>query len=263
MENNKRTALITGASSGIGYELAKVMAKNGHDLVVVARRKEKLKDLKEDLESQHDIEVHILVKDLSDIKTCKEIYDWTKKNNLQIEYLVNNAGFGYRGTFEEMSQENALSMINVNVTSLTCLTKLFLKDMLKSDSGRIMNVSSVAGFLPGPYMSLYYATKAFVTSLSESIDAEILDTNVTITTLCPGATISEFQKVAGITDVGFTQGNNVPSSMDVAKFGYEEMMKGSGVVVHGGQNKFFVFLAKLLPRKLVTTLITRLQKTRN
>ena len=191
----KKTALITGASSGIGLEFAHIHAEHGGDLVVVARRREKLEELKSDLESKHSIKVTVIIKDLTQPEAAREVYDEVKRMGLDVEYLINNAGFGGRGKFHERRWEDDLSMINLNIVALTALTRFFLPDFVARNSGRILNVSSTACFMPGPLQAVYYASKAYVTFFSNAIAEELHDTNITVTALLPGATESEFGQV--------------------------------------------------------------------
>jgi uncharacterized protein len=189
----KHTALITGASNGIGLELAKIHASKGDDLVLVARNKTKLDELKTELENQYTIKVYTIGKDLSGFNAAQEVYDETTKQNIQIDYLINNAGFGDFGMFTETDWNKEFQMINLNITTLTQFTKLYLQDMVKRRSGKIMNVASTAAFQSGPTMAVYCATKAYVLSFSEAVNNEVSDQGVTITTLCPGPTESGFQ----------------------------------------------------------------------
>lgn len=184
------TALITGASNGIGLELAKVHASKGGDLVLVARNKAKLDELKAEFENKFKVKVYTIGKDLSADNSAQEVYNETTKQNIKIDYLINNAGFGDFGMFAETDWSKELQMINLNITTLTQFTKLYLQDMLKSKSGKIMNVASTAAFQSGPTMAVYYATKAYVLSFSEAVDNEVSNRGVTVTTLCPGATES-------------------------------------------------------------------------
>lgn len=251
MEN---TALITGASSGIGMELARIHASKGGDLILVARRKDRLKVLKEELEDQGS-KVIIITADLSKSKSAEEIHKYVTKKGIEIEYLINNAGFGALGLFYKGDMQTFENMIELNVVTLTKLTRLFLPEMLKRDSGKIMNVSSIAGFLPGPLNAVYSATKAYVLSFGESLSNELEGTGVTVTTLCPGATKTEFGKVAGFEQ---TEGNDIDfaSAKEVAEYGYKAMMAGKGVTVPGGMNKFAAsFVSRFVPRSLVAKMV--------
>ncbi len=193
-----KTALITGASSGIGKELAIIHAQQGGNLVLVARRADKLNELKQTLESQHKVSVYVIAKDLTNANAPQEVYDEVQTQGITVDYLINNAGFGGRGKFHERSIEDDLAMINLNIVALTLLTKLFLPDFVKRNSGKILNTSSTASFMPGPLQAVYFATKTYVTFLSNAIAEELYDTNVTVTNLMPGATESEFAKTSGM-----------------------------------------------------------------
>ncbi|MBK9734350.1 MAG: SDR family oxidoreductase [Saprospiraceae bacterium] len=255
----KNTALITGASNGIGLELAKVHASKGGDLVLVARNKSKLDELKTALENQFSIKVYVIGKDLSAINSAKEVYDETTKQNIQIDYLINNAGFGDFGMFVETDWSKEQQMINLNITTLTQFTKLYLQDMLKRGSGKIMNVASTAAFQSGPTMAVYYATKAYVLSFSEAVDNEVRDKGVTVTTLCPGATESGFQAVAAMEESNLVKGRKLSSSKEVAEYGYAAMMKGKTVAIHGLMNYLMANSVRFFPRALVVKLTRKIQ----
>ena len=241
------TALITGASSGIGRELAREHAKRGGDLILVARRESNMLELKAELEKAHNIKVMVLARDLAGFDAAEALYKEVKAENIQVDILINNAGFGGYGKFHERNWAEDKNMIQLNIETLTALTHFFLKDMVERDSGRVMNVSSVGGFLPGPLEAVYYATKAFVLSFSQAIGNEIHDTNVSVTALCPGATKTEFSEKAGMDDlIGFKL---MEVSVEfVAAYGYKEMLKGRRVAIPGFINKFFTVLLRVLPR---------------
>lgn len=253
------TALITGASNGIGLELAKIHAAKGGDLVLVARNKTKLDELKTTLEHEHEVRVYTIGKDLSANDAAKEVYDETSKQNIQIDYLINNAGFGDFGMFVETDWNKELQMINLNITTLTQFTKLYLQDMVKRRSGKIMNVASTAAFQSGPTMAVYYATKAYVLSFSEAVDNEVCDKGVTITTLCPGATESGFQAAAAMEESALVKGKKLPSSKKVAEYGYKAMMKGKTVAIHGLMNWILANSVRFTPRSLVVKLTRKIQ----
>jgi short-subunit dehydrogenase len=247
----KKVALITGASSGIGMELARVHASKGNNLVLVARRKSKLDELKKELEHQFKISVYVIAKDLSEQNSAQDVYDELKQQDIQIEYLVNNAGFGDYGMFYEADWVKESHMINLNIFTLTNFCKLFLKDMVANGSGKIMNVASTAAFQPGPSMAVYFATKAYVLSFSEAIGNEVLDMGITVTALCPGATESGFMAAASLEKSKLFKGKNIATSKEVAEFGYAAMMKGKAVAVHGILNSFLTNMIKFAPRSLV------------
>lgn len=253
------TALITGASNGIGLELAKVHASKGDNLVLVARNKSKLDELKSELEKQYKIKVYTIGKDLSAFNSAQEVYDETTKQNIQIDYLINNAGFGDFGMFVDNDWNKELQMINLNITTLTHFTKLYLKDMVKRRSGKIMNVASTAAFQSGPTMAVYYATKAYVLSFSEAVDNEVRDKGVTITTLCPGATESGFQAAAAMQESNLVKGKKLPSSREVAEYGYKAMMKGKTVAIHGMMNAIMANSVRFTPRSMVVKITRKIQ----
>ena len=255
----KNTALITGASNGIGLELAKVHASKGGDLVLVARNKTKLDELKAELESQFKVSVYTIGKDLSANNSAQEVYDETTKQNIQIDYLINNAGFGDFGMFAETEWNKELQMINLNVTTLTQFTKLYLQDVVKRKSGKIMNVASTAAFQSGPTMAVYYATKAYVLSFSEAVDNEVSGKGVTVTTLCPGPTESGFQAAAAMEESNLVKGKKLPTAKEVAEYGYSSMMKGKTVAIHGMMNWIMANSVRFTPRALVVKLTRKIQ----
>ena len=247
----KNTALITGASNGIGLELAKIHASKGGDLVLVARNKFKLDEIKIELEKQFKISVYTIGKDLSLTNAAQEIYDETNKENIQVDYLINNAGFGDFGMFAETDWNKELQMINLNITSLTHFTKLYLQDMVKRRSGKIMNVASTAAFQSGPTMSVYCATKAYVLSFTDAISNEVIDKGITITALCPGATETGFQAAGGLDDSKLFKDKKLPTAKEVAQYGYASMMKGKIVAIHGIMNYIMSNSIRFIPRSLV------------
>jgi uncharacterized protein len=253
------TALITGASNGIGLELARVHASKGDDLVLVARNKARLDELKSELESQHKIKVYNIGMDLSVANAAQDVYNETTRQNIQIDYLINNAGFGDFGMFVETDWNKELQMINLNITTLTQFTKLYLQDMVKRRSGKIMNVASTAAFQSGPTMAVYYATKAYVLSFSEAVDNEVSDKGVTITTLCPGATESGFQAAAAMEDSRLVKGRTLPTSKEVAEYGYKAMMSGKTVAIHGTMNWLMANSVRFTPRALVVKITRMIQ----
>jgi len=254
-----KTALITGSSNGIGYELAKVHAEKGDDLVLVARNICKLNELKTELEEKHKIKVYNIEKDLSVPGAATEVYDELKKQNIIIDYLENNAGFGDYGLFAESDWKRQEQMINLNIITLVHLTRLFLPDMIARKSGKIMNVASTASFQPGPTMSVYFATKAFVLSFSEAINNEVAEHGITVTALCPGATRSGFQAAASLRDSSVFEGNDFPSSREVAEYGYRAMMRGKTVAIHGLKNTILANSVRLAPRSLVVKMARKVQ----
>ena len=243
------TALVTGASSGLGLEYAKLFAAGKHDLLLVARRRDRLDALAGELRSAHGVQAHVVAADLASPQAPEQVFAEARRLGLEIEFLVNNAGLGASGAFAELPLGRELEMIQVNLTALVSLTRLFLPAMLLRKRGRILNVGSTAGFPPGPFMAVYYASKAFVNSFTEALWYELRGTGVTATVSCPGATATEFSGVAG-TDRSllFRLGAAPPAS--VAKEGYRAMMKGKPMVVHGLRNKLTIQSLRLTPRAL-------------
>ncbi len=252
--------IITGASSGIGYELARVCAAKGHDLVLIARREERLLSLKVELEMAHRVQVLTYRGDLTDTNTRQHFFDWTYAQSLVPYALVNNAGFGDLTAFAEGDWAKQNAMLQLNIVALTHLTRLYLPGMIAQGQGRILNVASTAAFLPGPYMAVYYASKAYVLSFTEAIAAELDGTGVTATTLCPGPTESEFQERAEIKDVKLFDGKNLPTAAEVAAYGYKAMEKGQRIAVHGTVNKLLSLGTRLLSRKNLADVTKGLQK---
>ena len=250
-----KTVLITGASSGIGYELAKIMGKEGYNLVLTARRKDKLNKLKKEIEKENDVSVLVIAQDLTEEGGAQKIFNICKTKKVRVDVLINNAGFGHSGRFLESDLDKNISMIKLNIVALTQLTKIFLSDIISSNAGKIMNVASVAAFFPGPLMSVYYATKAYVLSFSEALRAELKGIGVSVTTLCPGVTKSGFQKVAYMMSVEEKYGKGMHTAEYVARFGYEMMLKGRGVVIPGFKNKLYIFASRFLPSNKLAEII--------
>lgn len=246
------TALITGASSGIGLELARILATDHHDVVLVARNLDKLNELKQELEGKHGIKAMVIPADLSIPRISDEIYYDLANKGIQVDILINNAGFGDYGAFANAEWKKQANMLQVNIVALTHLTKLFLRGMVERGHGRIMNVASTAAFQPGPLMAVYYATKAYVLHFSEAIANELQGTGVTVTALCPGPTRTEFQSTATMGDSRLFKIFNVPSAESVARFGYQAMMKGKTVAIYGVFNYLLSLSVRFTPRSLVT-----------
>ncbi|WP_226678371.1 SDR family NAD(P)-dependent oxidoreductase [Mesobacillus jeotgali] len=241
-----KTALITGASAGLGYEFAVMFAEDGYDLVLVARNKTKMEEIKNRFPN---LNITVITKDLSQSDAAREVYAEVKAAGITIDTLVNNAGFGLMGKFEKLDIVKQSEMINLNITALTELTHYFLPELKEnSNKARILNVASTAAFQPGPMMAVYYATKAYVLSFSEALAEELAGTNVTVTTLCPGATKTNFASVANVEKTKMFSG--AMSSQDVAKQGYQALMAGKRVVITGSTNKVGAYAAKFLPRSL-------------
>jgi hypothetical protein len=244
---NKETVLITGASSGIGLELAKCFAADGCRLILIARNASALEKLAEELRDKNKIEAVVLTADLSQPETPERIFQELAAQKIFVDVLVNNAGFGAHGAFVELSLPRQLEMLQVNITTLTELTGLFLPGMIQRERGGILNVSSVAGFQPGPGMTVYYATKAYVLSFTEALAEELLGTGLTASVLCPGPTESNFGNVARGQKVRQLKTSKM-SAEAVARHGYRAFRKGKVVAVPGLQNKIFVFINRIVPR---------------
>lgn len=250
----RKTALITGASGGIGLDLAVLAARDGFDCVLVARNEKKLKELQQVLEKRYQIKVYVFAADLSLSDSVDRLVQYLEEQELTVDLLFNNAGFATSGRFAEIDPTEDINSIQVNVVALTDLTKRLLPGMVERGFGRILNVASVAAFMPGPYMSVYYATKAYVLSFSEALATEVDGSGVSVTCLCPGPTDTNFFDRANIT-LPF---KSMPSHL-VAFAGYRGMLKGRRVVVPGASNRAMVSLSRLLPRRLLTEVTGRIQ----
>ena len=251
-----KTVLITGGASGLGFEFAKLFANDKCDLVLVGQDKEKLYIAKNDLEKTFGVSIKIISKDLSKPTSSQEIFDELKKDETKIDILVNNAGFSKYGLFKDISIEEDTSEINVNVMALTNLTKLFLPSMLEINSGKILNIASTAAFAPGPMMSVYFATKAYVLSFSEALSEELEGTQVTATVLCPGPTTTGFAKRANIQNSHLYR-KPMKAEM-VALTGYKGLMINKKVVIPGFNNNLFVNLLRLAPRSVVPGVVKKI-----
>ena len=260
-----KTALITGASGGIGYELAKLFAKDQTNLVLVARSREKLEEFASDLQQKHSITVKVYAIDLSKPSAPSEVFSYTEKETIRVDYLINNAGFGIRDSFASSDTNQILEMIQLNISALTHLTKLYLPQILQQKSGKILNVASTAAYQPGPWMAVYYATKAYVLSLSEALSNELSKTGVTVTTLCPGPTPTGFQQRAGATNIQLMK-SKVVAVLDaaaVAKQGYEGMMRGKKVIIPGFMNRLLALGARVGPRDWSTAIAGSMNKNKS
>ena len=253
-----KTAIITGAASGIGFELALLLAKDSYKLILIDIDKTRLEETKNYILNIYNSQITILVKDLSKVNIAQEILE--SINDLEIDVLINNAGFGLFGKFSQTNWQLESQMLNLHVVTTTHLTKLFLPQMLRRNSGKILNVASLAAFQPGPLMSLYYASKAYILSFSEAIANELRGTGVSITVLCPGQTKTAFQKTVSKTSVDTTNNFYCACPKKVAKYGYDAMLKGKTVIIPGRFNKLISFLPRLVPRKFATFVVRKLQE---
>ena len=257
MPSSRPVALVTGASAGIGRELARSLAAD-HDLILTARREPELRALAAELAPAV---CHIFPADLGDPAAPRTLFDTITAAGLNVDVLVNNAGFGDLGPFADADLAKMLRMIQVNVTALTELTGLFLPGMRARGSGKILNVGSVAGFQPGPFMAVYFATKAFVNSFSEALSSELRGSGITVTCLAPGRTRSEFATAAGIPQESFA-GSSVADSQPVAVAAVRGLMRGKRMVVTGWRNRLMLFAERFVPRGLVIWAVRRMQSRR-
>ena len=254
----KNVALITGASSGIGKELARIHASKNGDLVLVARREEELLALKSELEQTYKVTVEVFVCDLMRPHAANEVFEFVQSKNIQVEVLMNNAGLGGYGNFNERELSKELDMIQLNIVALTELTHLILPQMVARKSGKILNTASTAGFMPGPLQSVYFATKAFVVSFSQGIAFELQDKGITVTALCPGPVKTGFESAAGMSGSGLFEKSASASS--TAMKGYRAMEKGKMIVITDGALKFAInWVLPLAPRRMVLKMIYKMQ----
>jgi short-subunit dehydrogenase len=251
----KGTALVTGASSGIGAALAKLCAADGYSLILVARREDRLVQLAADLAAAHGIQARVLAADLADAAAPQVIFAQTRGEPIDI--LINNAGFGLHGPFRQTDWAAESRLLQVNVAALAHLTKLWLPDMVGRRTGRILNVASTAAFVPGPFMAMYYASKAFVVSFSHAVANELKGTGVTVTVLCPGPTRTEFEAVSGAGDTNLFRGP-VMSATDTAREGYAAMMAGKTEWIAGARNRWMIRGTRLAPRTMLAGIARRL-----
>lgn len=250
-------ALITGASSGMGRDMARYLNRLGWDTIIVARDEDKLKELKKEFDSNHKGKTDIMLADLSKTEECKKVYDEAKKKYENIDLIINNAGFGLFGEFYETDLDVELSMIDTNVKAVQILTKLFLKDMIKKDKGHILNVASIAGFMAGPLMTTYYATKNYVLRLSQGIREELKKkkSHVKISVLCPGPVNTNFNNVA---NVKFNL-SSLPSET-VAKYAIDKTLKGKFIIIPSFAVKCVRVFAKILPDSVMAKACYRTQE---
>lgn len=251
--------LITGATSGIGYELMKLFARDRNNLVLVAPEEESLKKIKDFYSQKYGIEIVTITKDLAEAEAPKEIFDELQERGIEIENLVNNAGVGTYGKFHEISVEESLNLLDLNIRSVTYLTRLFLPDMVKKQRGRILNHGSIASFMPGPYMATYYGSKGYLMSFSEALFWELKPKGITVTSLNPGPTDTDFQRKAHVPRSNISYYNRM-AAKHVAEVGYKGLMEGRRLVVVGALNKVIAFTPRVLPRGGVVALAALLNK---
>jgi len=257
------TVLITGASTGIGRELADLAAADGYDLVLVARSETLLQNIALDLRHKFNRNVTVAAKNLGNPDGPREVFDAVVSAGIDVEVLINNAGFGLLGKFWEVDEHEQLNMIQLNIAAVTDLTRLFLPGFIARRRGRIMNVASTAAFQPGPLMSVYYATKAYVLSFSEAIHNEARDFGVTVTCLCPGPTDTEFSRRAQVTATKLFSGGNVMNARKVAEIGWNGMKRGKPLVIPGTLNRVMAFMTRFASRQLTASMARRMQEKEN
>jgi short-subunit dehydrogenase len=260
MNDSRPTALVTGASAGIGLELARILAREGHDLVLVARNAAKLQQLAAELEQAHSARITVIVADLSQPGSPDRVWQKTQEAGVSVDVLVNNAGFGQFGAYANLDLSEELRQLQVNIVSLTHLTKLYLRPMLERRRGRILNVASTAAFQPGPLMAVYYASKAYVLSFSEGIANELRGTGVTVTCLCPGPTTSEFHERAGMKSSNMMKAPFM-TAHEVAEIGYRAMSKGKPSVIAGRLNWLAAQSTRLAPRSWAAAIARKVQES--
>ncbi len=257
-----KTALITGASSGIGLELAHLFARDGYRLVLLARNRSALRQIGDDLQGRYGITVRIEPKDLAHPSSAAELYQELQEAGVLVDVLVNNAGFGLAGPFSTTDWALEAEMLQVNMVAATHLTKLFLPQ-IRARGGKILNVASTAAFQPGPFMAVYYATKAYMLSFSEALSEELDGTGVTVTCLCPGPVKTNFQRRAYLEGTRMANSPLLVDVRDVARMGYEGMNRGKRIVIPGWKNRVGVAMLRLSPRSVVTKIVRRIQEKKN
>ena len=247
----KETVLITGATSGIGLEMAKIFAKKKYNLVLVARNTERLLKMKWDFEKKYKTEIMVIPADLAKEKSAEEIYGIVEAEKRQIDILINNAGIGHFGAFYEEDWEKINDMVTLNLTTVMHMTKLFMNGMVRRGYGRILNVASTAAFAPGPLMAVYFATKAGVLSFTEAIAEELKGSGVTVTALCPGPTRTGFEKAAECEKSKLFNSQPLAEPKEVASYAYYSMMSGKVVAIHGVENRLSALILRFMPRSIV------------
>ncbi|WP_437176704.1 SDR family NAD(P)-dependent oxidoreductase [Rossellomorea aquimaris] len=255
-----KTVLITGASSGIGLHFTHKFAGAGHDVILVARSEEKLRTLSNEIENKYGVKSYVISSDLSKPGSSEALYKEVEAQGIHVDILINNAGFGLFGEFEQTELSKELDMIQVNITALTELSKYFGKEMVSRKSGQILNVASTAAFQPGPLMAVYYATKAYVLSFSEALANEWASHGVTVSALCPGATKTGFSDAAELQSSKLFQ-SGVMSVEEVVDEGYRQMMaKNKTVIIPGFKNRMLTQSIRFMPRKMVTNIVRKVQE---
>ncbi|HMG90359.1 MAG TPA: SDR family oxidoreductase [Chryseolinea sp.] len=260
MNSRNEYAIVTGGTSGIGYELVKLLAQDGYNLVIVARDENELMRVADELHDLYEIDTITISKDLFNPENAFELYDEIKRMGVDVEILINDAGQGHYGEFKDTDIRRELDIINLNISSLVVLTKLYLIDMVEKGHGRIMNLSSIASKAPGPWHSVYHGTKAFVQSFTEAIRNEVKDTGVTITALLPGATATDFFNKADMNEAKIVQEGKLGDAADVAKDGYKALMNGDDMVVSGFKNKVQVAMGNLTPDSMLAEKMKKTQE---
>lgn len=256
---NSNYAMITGGSSGIGLELAKLFARDKYDLILVARDQSELDEAASILKEE-GVKVITISKDFFVSGAPFELYEEVKNLGITVKVLVNDAGQGVYGKFIETDLQRELNIIQLNIGATVVLTKLFLKDMVKRNSGKILNVASIAGKVPGPYQAVYHGTKAFVHSFNEAVRNEIKDTDVTLTSLLPGPTETDFFRKADMLDSKIVQEGHLGDAETVAKDGYEALMDGKDMVISGFKNKVQVAINNIIPDEMVAEQMRKMQE---
>lgn len=256
MNESKKTVLITGASSGIGYEISKIFAKNGFNIILVSRNKVKLESIGRNIKNKYNIEVDVIDVDLGNENSAEIVYKRVKEKKRNVNILINNAGVGYAESFCKTCVEKDFEIIDVNIKSLINLTKFFSKDMIEHGEGSILNVASTGAYQPGPYTASYYASKSYVLSFSEALRVELSEYNINVSVLCPGATKTNFSKNAGKEDV-----KGAMSPQKVAFSAYNGLKKNKAVIIPGLVNKICIVFSKILPGLITARIVKSIQKS--
>lgn len=256
------TAIVTGASSGIGYEFTRFLSAIPYDLVLIARNLDRLVEIKKELEARYKIRVTVIPADLAQPGIAIDIHNELQNQDIVVDMLINNAGFGKCGSYLDQSWEDEADMVHVNILSLLHLTRLLLPKMIKRKHGYICNVASTAGFFPGPYMATYYATKSYIVSYTQALHHELRHSGVSVSALCPGPTATNFQTVANVTNTRLFQMSNLANAKDVVEYGYRALLKNKPVAIPGLFNKLLVFGSRLIPRSIQIQLVQWIQESK-